>query len=52
MSRNCWEVARQEVTAGSQLSSLFRHALEVGKRARAETGIGRGVTSLSQAAER
>ena len=48
--RDCWEVARQEGTAASQLSSLFRHALEVGKRARAETGIGRGVTSLSQAA--
>src|SRR2546423_6516603 len=48
--RECWDVARQEGTAGAQLSTLFRHALEVGKRARAETGIGRGVTSLSQAA--
>jgi glutamyl-tRNA reductase len=48
--RDCWEVARREGTAGSQLSALFRHALEVGKRARADTGIGRGVTSLSQAA--
>jgi glutamyl-tRNA reductase len=48
--RDCWEVARREGAAGSQLSALFRHALEVGKRARAETAIGRGVTSLSQAA--
>jgi glutamyl-tRNA reductase len=48
--RDAWDVARTEGTAGSQLSALFRHALEVGKRARAETGIGRGVTSLSQAA--
>ncbi|MDQ4096898.1 MAG: glutamyl-tRNA reductase, partial [Actinomycetota bacterium] len=48
--RDCWEVARREGTAGSQLSALFRHALEVGKRARAETAIGRGITSLSQAA--
>jgi glutamyl-tRNA reductase len=29
---------------------LFRHALEVGKRARTETGIARKVTSVSQAA--
>ena len=48
--REAWESARGEGTAGPHLSALFRHALEVGKRARAETGIGRGVTSLSQAA--
>jgi len=29
---------------------LFRHAVEVGKRARTETGIARNVTSVSQAA--
>ncbi|MEW6155161.1 MAG: glutamyl-tRNA reductase [Actinomycetota bacterium] len=48
--RDAWEVARQEGVAGTNLAHLFRHALEVGKAARAETGIGRGVTSLSQAA--
>lgn len=48
--RDAWRLAQREGTAGSQLGALFRHALEVGKRARAETGIGRGVTSLSQAA--
>jgi glutamyl-tRNA reductase len=48
--RNAWVRAREEGAAGTRLSSLFRHALEVGKRARSETAIGRGVTSLSQAA--
>ncbi|MEA2902601.1 MAG: glutamyl-tRNA reductase [Actinomycetota bacterium] len=48
--RTAWERARDEGAAGSRLSALFRHALEVGKRARSETAIGRGVTSLSQAA--
>ncbi|MHB8670040.1 MAG: glutamyl-tRNA reductase [Acidimicrobiales bacterium] len=45
-----WERAREEGTAGSRLSALFRHALEVGKRARTETGISRHTTSISQAA--
>ncbi|HEV3497344.1 MAG TPA: glutamyl-tRNA reductase [Actinomycetes bacterium] len=48
--RDAWERAREEEAAGARLSQLFRHALEVGKRARSETAIGRGVTSLSQAA--
>jgi len=48
--RTAWERAREEGAAGSRLSALFRHALEVGKRVRSETAIGRGVTSLSQAA--
>ena len=48
--RDSWDRARAEGAAGSRLSALFRHALEVGKRARTETAIGRGVTSLSQAA--
>lgn len=47
---DAWDQARREGTAGPHLSTLFRHALEVGKRARSETGIGRGVTSLAQAA--
>ena len=44
------ETARSEGTCGSALSSLFRHAVLVGKRARSETAIARGVTSVSQAA--
>jgi len=32
------------------MNLLFRHALVVGKRARTETGIGRGTTSVSHAA--
>ena len=48
--RDAWERARQEEAAGARLSPLFRQALEVGKRARTETAIARGITSLSQAA--
>ena len=48
--RDAWDAAREEGTVGARLSALFRHALEVGKRARAETGIGRGIASLPQAA--
>ena len=45
-----WDVARVEGTAGSTLNLLFRHALEIGKKVRTDTGIARGITSLSQAA--
>lgn len=48
--RDAWERARAEGAAGARLSQLFRQALEVGKRARSETAIARGITSLSQAA--
>lgn len=44
------ETARSEGTCGPLLSTLFRRAVEVGKRARTETGIARGVTSVSHAA--
>jgi glutamyl-tRNA reductase len=44
------ETARVEGTCGPVLSALFRHAVEVGKRARSETAISRGCTSVSQAA--
>lgn len=47
--RNAWEAARAEGTARRGLNLLFRHAVEVGKRARTETRIGQGVTSVSQA---
>jgi glutamyl-tRNA reductase len=45
-----WDRAREEGTTGSALNLLFRHALEVGKRVRTETGISRGITSVAQAA--
>jgi glutamyl-tRNA reductase len=48
--RNAWEIGHREQAAGPTLGRLFRHALEVGKRARSETAIARGTTSLSQAA--
>ena len=48
--RSAWEVARAEGTARRGLNLLFRHALEVGKRARTETAIGTHTTSVSQAA--
>jgi glutamyl-tRNA reductase len=48
--RQAVEVARAENVAGPVLEAMFRHAVEVGKRARTETSIARGITSLSQAA--
>jgi glutamyl-tRNA reductase len=48
--RHAWERARAEKTAGGALNALFRHAVEVGKRARSETGIGRNIASVSTAA--
>jgi glutamyl-tRNA reductase len=48
--RAAWDVALRNEAAGPVLSRLFRHAIEVGKRARSETAIARGTTSLSQAA--
>ena len=48
--RAAWEVAADEGTIGPALNMLFRHALEVGKRVRTETGISRSTTSVSQAA--
>jgi glutamyl-tRNA reductase len=48
--RHAWERAQEEHAAGSQVNLLFRHAIEVGKRARTETEIGRHVASVSSAA--
>jgi glutamyl-tRNA reductase len=47
---DAWARAREEGTTGWALNLLFRHALEAGKRVRTETGIGRGITSVAQAA--
>jgi glutamyl-tRNA reductase len=48
--RQAWERAQEEEAAGPQVNLLFRHAVEVGKRARTETEIGRHVASVSSAA--
>ncbi len=48
--RRAAELARQENTAGPVLGTLFRHAIEAGKRVRAETRIAQGTTSLAHAA--
>ena len=42
--------ARHDRASGPVLDGLFRHALEVGKRARTETAIARGTTSLAHVA--
>jgi glutamyl-tRNA reductase len=48
--RTAWATAQAEGAARSGLNQLFRHALEVGKRARTETAIGRSTASVSHAA--
>jgi len=48
--RDAWDIARRERASGPILGRLFRQAVEVGKRARSETAIARGTTSLSRAA--
>jgi glutamyl-tRNA reductase len=48
--RTAWQIARDEGGVRSTLDLLFRHALSVGKRARSETSISRGTSSISHAA--
>jgi glutamyl-tRNA reductase len=48
--RDAWERARIEGASGPRLDALFRHAVVAGKRARSETGIARGTTSVAHAA--
>lgn len=48
--RQAWEIAQREGGARTSLNLLFRHAIGVGKRARTETGIARGTSSVSHAA--
>ena len=48
--RDAWEEARREGTLTTALDLLFRRAVEVGKQVRSDTSIGRGTTSLGQAA--
>jgi glutamyl-tRNA reductase len=48
--RDAHELARREGATGPILDGMFRHAVEVGKRARTETAIARGTTSLAHVA--
>jgi glutamyl-tRNA reductase len=48
--RDSWDRSQREGGSLSTLNLLFRHALEVGKRARTETSIGRHTSSVSHAA--
>jgi glutamyl-tRNA reductase len=48
--REAWQVAERESTVGPFLSRTFRQAVEVGKRARTETGIARHAVSVPSAA--
>ncbi len=48
--REAWLAAEQEHASGPRLSRVFRQAIEVGKRARTETAIGRHPVSISSAA--
>lgn len=48
--RGAWEKAMGEGASRNTLNLLFRYALEVGKRARTETGISRSTASVSHAA--
>ncbi|MGD8403265.1 MAG: glutamyl-tRNA reductase [Anaerolineales bacterium] len=45
--RSAAEIAHDAGATGSILSALFRHAIQAGKRARAETEIGRGEISVA-----
>ncbi len=48
--RRAWEAAEEERVSGPVLGDLFRHAVQTGRRVRAETAIARGTTSFSHAA--
>ncbi len=48
--REAWQAAEREGTTGPSLSRAFRQSVEVGKRARTETGISRHAVSISSAA--
>lgn len=48
--KTAWAAAQGEGSVGPTLNSAFRHAIEVGKRVRTETAIGRGIASVSHAA--
>jgi glutamyl-tRNA reductase len=49
-TKKAWSQAKDEGASGPILNLLFRHAIEVGKRARTDTDIARGTASVSYAA--
>jgi glutamyl-tRNA reductase len=48
--RDAWLLAEREGTVHHTLGRAFRHAVEVGKRVRTQTAIGRGPVSMSSTA--
>jgi glutamyl-tRNA reductase len=48
--RSAWRIAEREQASGPFVSRVFRHAVESGKRVRAETELGRHPVSISSAA--
>lgn len=48
--RDAWQLADGEGASGQALARVFRHAIEVGKRVRTDTAIGRKALSVSSAA--
>ena len=48
--RAAWQRAETDGASGQALARVFRHAVEVGKRVRTETAIGRSALSISSAA--
>jgi len=48
--KRAWQAAQKQECVGMSLNSIFRAAVEAGKRVRTETGISRSIASVSQAA--
>jgi glutamyl-tRNA reductase len=48
--RGAWRQAEADGASGQALARVFRHAIEVGKRVRTDTAIGRSALSVSSAA--
>ena len=48
--RDAWQLAESEGSSGQAMARVFRHAIELGKRVRTETAIGRRALSVSSAA--
>ena len=48
--RGAWQLAESEGASGQAMARVFRHAIELGKRVRTDTAIGRRGLSVSSAA--
>ena len=48
--RDAWRLAESEGASGQAMARVFRHAIELGKRVRTDTAIGRRALSVSSAA--